>query len=157
MKKEPDFFRSKYNIGQTIYPENKSGSGEGLTSDDLYASDLDEADAEFVSETFGLSGDSSDGVLCCAACFTPVCYKCKININGYFQSSEAVNTSVVELSEANIEESLSDTDLSVKRVLDTEGPTPKQLVARCDECQNIVAVVDGNSIYHFRRIIASPP
>lgn len=113
-----------------------------------------------MKDTFGLNEASSDGVLCCPGCFTPICYKSRINVHGQFQSDEAVNISVVpasvESAGSRVDLAL-DSRLSVKRPVSSEASPEQRLVARCDECQNVVASLDESGIYHFIRVIASAP
>ncbi|GFE52939.1 hypothetical protein protein, putative [Babesia ovis] len=105
--------------------------------EECYASDVDEADAEFVRDTFGCSNDS-----------------------GFFESSEALNVSVELCSKEDLETTADVSDdaaLSTKRSVETEQANFRGYVARCDECRNVVATVDDQGTYSFRRVIASPP
>lgn len=82
------------------------------------------------------------------------------NINGHFQSTEAVNVSV-DLAPSRggslVAGVASENSMTVKRSLHSETSADGCHVARCDECQNVVAFLDDDGTYHFRRVIASPP
>ncbi|ORM41077.1 uncharacterized protein BXIN_0410 [Babesia sp. Xinjiang] len=158
MSRDTGYFRDKYKIGQTIRPEPQIGSVD--FPEECYASDVDEADATFVRETFGLTEGTSDAVLCCPGCFTPICYKCKIDTTGNFESTEPVNVTVEPRSKEGAKTTIDEftgAQLSNKRHAETEKGTDRDYVAYCDECRHAVASVDDNGIYTFRRVIASPP
>ncbi|GBE59352.1 e2f-associated phosphoprotein, putative [Babesia ovata] len=162
MNRDTGYFRAKYQIGQTVRPEPRADTDcrQEPAGEEFYASDQDDADEAFVRDTFGLEEGTSDGVLCCPGCFTPICYKCRINASGNFESSEAVNVSVESGAadgDSTVSEVAVDDSLSNKRRADDKAPSEGGHVARCDECRHIVAFVDDRGTYHFRRVIASPP
>nr|BAN64473.1 e2f-associated phosphoprotein [Babesia bovis] len=158
MSRDTGYFRNKYQIGLTIHPDTDTDSVP--LPEECYASDVDESDAEFVRDTFGLSEGSSDAVLCCPGCFTPICYKCRINSFGHFESNEAVNVTVesgVTEDTDTPPESLSDTVYTAKRGPGDLHTASADCTARCDECRTVVAVVDDQGVYKFRCVIASRP
>ncbi|KAK1932883.1 hypothetical protein X943_001226 [Babesia divergens] len=154
MERQTDHFKRKYNIGQTIHPEKQAELQikAECTPDDLYASDLDDADAIFVKETFGDWPFTNwytriyRGVFRRYSLLSGVFYTVNISVD---LASSRGGSLVADVAYENT--------ISVKRSLHSETTVDGCHVARCDECQNVVAFLDGDGTYHFRRVIASPP
>ncbi|EAN34219.1 E2F-associated phosphofamily protein [Theileria parva strain Muguga] len=148
-----------HELGITIFPEKDANDKDFEPSEDFYGSDLDDLDDDFVNDNYRQGDKSTDAVLCCAMCFTPVCYQCK-TVGNTFSSKLALNAYV----EDNYSDSANRSDSrdvlgkgdSTKRKL--RGSTSdSERIVKCIECNNVIAVLDFSNNYNFKNVIASKP
>ncbi|XP_953793.1 uncharacterized protein TA16410 [Theileria annulata] len=148
-----------HELGITIFPEKYGNDQDLEPSEDFYGSDLDDLDGDFVNDNYRQGDKSTDAVLCCAMCFTPVCYQCK-TVGNSFSSKLALNAYV----EDNYSDSVRGNDS--QDVIDKGDSTKRKLrgstnnserTVKCIECNNIIAVLDFSNNYNFKNVIASKP
>ncbi|UVC54164.1 hypothetical protein MACJ_003498 [Theileria orientalis] len=159
MKPSRGLLNKIHNIGETIQPEIDYSDPVFEQSEDLYGSDLDDSDDQYVNDNFRDGDKSTDAVLCCAMCFTPVSYQCKLKGNS-FVSKSVVNLFVDDTSDdssilASSEELMVTPDSNKRRL--RKKYTNEKRTAKCVECSNIVAHIDESNNYIFKDVIASKP
>ncbi|UVC49552.1 hypothetical protein MACK_003390 [Theileria orientalis] len=159
MKPSRGLLNKIHDIGITIQPEINDSDPVFEQSEDLYGSDLDDSDDQYVNDNFRDGDRSTDAVLCCAMCFTPVSYQCKVKGNS-FVSKSAVNLFVDDSSDdseklASSEDIMVTPDSYKRRLI--KKSTNERRTAKCVECNNIVAHIDESNNYIFKDVIASKP
>ncbi|EKX74155.1 conserved hypothetical protein [Theileria equi strain WA] len=151
-------FNRIHDIGVTIYPE-KAKDGDSSLEDDFYASEIDDLDDQYVKDVYRSGNKETEAVLCCAGCFTPICYQCHFN-GSKFTSSHACNVFIegteVEGDEftdkiTNKRGSVEDSDLQ------TSVLRKDRRNVNCEECCSTVATLDESGTYRFKNIIANRP
>ncbi|BAM39479.1 conserved hypothetical protein [Theileria orientalis strain Shintoku] len=159
MKPSRGLLNKIHNIGVTIQPEINDSDPNFEQSEDLYGSDLDDSDDQYVNDNFREGDKSTDAVLCCAMCFTPVSYQCKLKKNS-FVSKSVVNLfdddATDDSSKMASSEDVMVTPDSNKRRMRKKLINEKR-TAKCVECNNIVAHIDESNNYIFKDVIASKP
>ncbi|KAK2196913.1 E2F-associated phosphoprotein [Babesia duncani] len=119
--------------------------------EDFYDSELDEQDDAFVNENFRIGDLETDAVLSCAGCFAPICYQCKRNPGGYFESRLVINT--VKL--PTISRNKDCLGIFVEKRKLVHGPTKRTNEVLCSFCNNTVATLNREGVYKFKNVLAS--
>ncbi|CAE8680512.1 unnamed protein product [Polarella glacialis] len=116
-----------------------------LASDPLHDPGADDEDEQWVVEKL-LQPDSSnvrttDAVLNCPGCFTPVCYQCQAHAkhNRQWRASEVRNCVV---------------DKSASLSMGIGDPT-EYFAVRCEICKADVGLQDPEGVYHLFHVLES--
>ncbi|CAE7775014.1 Eapp [Symbiodinium pilosum] len=130
-------------------PDAGEGPGDGkadnLDADPLHDPDADDQDEKWVADQL-LQPDTSnvkttDAVLNCPGCFTPVCYQCQRHeqFTRQWRASEVRNCIV---------------DKSAALSMAKDDPA-KYFAVRCETCNADVGLQDMDGIYHLFHVLES--
>eukprot|EP00929_Paragymnodinium_shiwhaense_P008315 TRINITY_DN112267_c0_g1_i1.p1 TRINITY_DN112267_c0_g1~~TRINITY_DN112267_c0_g1_i1.p1 ORF type:complete len:198 (-),score=37.55 TRINITY_DN112267_c0_g1_i1:12-605(-) len=125
--------------------EVPAGQTQTLKADPLHDPGADDDDAKWVATKLmqpdGSNVRSTDAVLNCPGCFTPVCYQCQKH------EEHARQWRAVEVYNCKV-------DRSAPLVMSKGDPT-RYFAVRCDMCGADVGVQDPDDVFHLFHVLES--
>ncbi|CAK9084337.1 E2F-associated phosphoprotein (EAPP) [Durusdinium trenchii] len=130
-------------------PKEGQGDRDVLEADPLHDPEADDEDQKWVEDQL-LQPDqsnvrSTDAVLNCPGCFTPVCYQCQRHerYSNQWRASDVRNCTV-------------DRSIALSMAKDrTEDDPSKYYAVRCETCKADVGLLDMDGIFHLFHVLES--